>query len=293
LTLTPPSADKTLHWITVLSAAGLDYQLSRQQGAWQLHIAPEQAQMASLEIEAFERDEAQVKPVAHAPRLPSGKTRRSARWTAFWCAYGLVWCYAWFGPFDSSDPMHAAGAMSRTEWLNGEWWRTLTALTLHSGLVHLAANAVFLFFVGQAVVRELGRGFGPALILASAVLGNMLAALTASPYQRSIGASTACFAALGVISTLQAGSVYRRYQSWVQVRRRAWLPLAAGLALLGITGSSPDSDIAAHLFGFLAGSVFATPVAILGGIRLSSAMQWTLAVLSVCVLALAWGLAIL
>jgi hypothetical protein len=33
------------------------------------------------------------------------------------------------------------------------------------------------------------------------------------------------------------------------------VPLAAGLALLGMLGSDPRSDLGAHFFGFLAGAV--------------------------------------
>jgi len=291
LTLTPSSADKTLHWIAVLSAAGLDYRLSCRHGVWQLHIPHEQARMATAEIDAFERDETAATPGVPPPRLTPAGTRRMARWSAFWCAYGLVWFHLWLGAFDGSNPMHAAGAMSRTEWLKGDWWRSITALTLHSGLVHLAANTVFIYFVGQAVLGELGRGLGLALILAGAVLGNTLAVLFADSDYRSVGASTACFAALGVISILQAGTLYRRYRSWLQVRRRAWIPLASGLALLGITGTAPGSDIGAHLFGFMAGGMLALPIASRGGVRVSAAMQWALTALCAASVALAWLLA--
>ncbi|MBN1932533.1 MAG: hypothetical protein JW786_13100, partial [Desulfobacterales bacterium] len=37
-------------------------------------------------------------------------------------------------------------------------------------------------------------------------------------------------------------------------RKKAWLPLAGGLALLGFLGSGAHSDLTAHLFGFMAGT---------------------------------------
>lgn len=36
---------------------------------------------------------------------------------------------------------------------------------------------------------------------------------------------------------------------------RAWLPLGAELALLGILGSGKHTDLTAHLFGFMAGLI--------------------------------------
>jgi len=293
-TLTPRSARQTLQWITVLAARQFAYRLSQQEGHWQLHIPAAQACQARNEIAAFEADEAArgSKP----PPPPESVTRQtieSAHWTGFWCAYTLVILYLALGAFDAANPLHAAGALSRTELLQGQWWRAATALTLHSGFSHLLANVIFLFFIGQAVVRELGRGLGPSLILAGGICGNILAAYTASPYQRSVGASTACFAALGSISLLQAARIYRRHLSWPRIGRTIGLPLAAGIALLGITGTSPGSDMIAHLCGFLAGMALAIPAALTPAStqKLSAGMQWAL--LGICPLALAtaWTLA--
>lgn len=294
VTLTPTSAQQTLQWITVLSAKRLDYRLSQEQGRWLLHVPTQQARTAEMEIAAFEEDEAARFTPTPAPLAqPSRKTIQIAHWTGFWCAYVLVLCHVSLGAFDAANALHTAAAMSRNALLQGEWWRGITALTLHSGFTHLLANTIFLLFVGQAVIRELGRGLGPALILAGGVLGNYLAAYTASPYQRSVGASTACFAALGILSTLQAARHYRRYRSWNRVWRQAWIPIAAGIALLGLTGTSPGSDIGAHLFGFLAGICLALAPAIAQRHlpRISPGMQWALAALSALLLALAWALA--
>src|SRR5438034_425376 len=57
----------------------------------------------------------------------------------------------------------------------------------------------------------------------------------------SIGASTAVFGALGALA------------AFPQHRRRAWVPLGAGLALLAFLGTSKRADLAGHLCGFVAG----------------------------------------
>jgi len=296
-TVTPPSAEKTLQWITVLSAAGMDYRLSHEDGAWRLHIPVSQSVAALSEIQAFEEDENHpartAKPRAEQIILPV--TNRMANWTAFWATYVLVIVYISLGSFNVDDPLHVAGAMSRAEFLRGEWWRGITALTLHSGLAHLMANAFFLLFVGQAVIRELGRGLGLAMILAGGIAGNYMAFLTAPSYQRSVGASTACFAALGILCVMQAGHLYRRHQAWSTVWRTTWIPIAAGIALLGLTGASPGSDIAAHLFGFLCGMLIALPAAYWSSYihNISVAMQWALVIIAASLPTMAWFFAYL
>ena len=289
-TITPPSADKTLQWITVLSAAGMDYRLSHEGGAWQLHVPASQAPQAFTEIKAFETDEQHPARLRQPSAPHTSGTIPMANWTAFWTAYVLVLCYVSLGAFDATNALHVAAAMSRTELFHGEWWRSVTALTLHSGPTHLLANVFFLFFVGQAVIHELGRGLGLALILAGGIAGNYLAAWIASPYQRSVGASTACFAALGILCVMQASHLYRRHHAWSPVWRQTWIPIAAGIALLGLTGTSPGSDIAAHLFGFCAGMALAAPIACRpkGLPHVSIAMQWSLVMIVGIITLLAW-----
>ena len=45
-----------------------------------------------------------------------------------------------------------------SEVLDGQWWRTITALTLHSGLAHLISNLVFGCAFGGLAAHSLGSG---------------------------------------------------------------------------------------------------------------------------------------
>jgi membrane associated rhomboid family serine protease len=125
--------------------------------------------------------------------------------------------------------------------LQGEWWRAATALTLHADLAHVAANAVALGIFLGAVAHRLGPALATWLALAAGVAGNVLTALVARGGHASIGASTAVFGVLGTLSALQVP------------RRRAWLTLGVGVALLGFLGTGARADLLAHLFGFAAG----------------------------------------
>ena len=80
---------------------------------------------------------------------------------------------------------------------------------------------------------------------------NLLTAAVHRTAHISVGASTATFAALGIVAGLQ---VIRRWRGGVR-RRYFWLPLGAGLALFAMLGVGPHSDVYAHLFGLGVGAV--------------------------------------
>ena len=96
--------------------------------------------------------------------------------------------------------------------------------------------------------RLLGSGRAWFLVLCTGALGNLLNALVQSPDHRSIGASTAVFGAVGLLATINM----LHFRS---ILRHRWpLPLAAALGLLALLGASGhNTDIGAHLFGFISG----------------------------------------
>ena len=138
------------------------------------------------------------------------------------------------------------GAMIRA----GEWWRTVTALTLHSGLQHLIGNLGFGLFFGIFAGRLLGSGVAWLTIVLAAATGNVLNTLLLESTHRAVGASTAVFAALGLL----AGYVWRGKL----MRQDRWPyrvgPIVGGFALLMYTGTGTENtDVGAHLMGFLSG----------------------------------------
>ncbi len=270
----------------------MDYRLSHRDGSWQLHLPDTHAEAAAAEIQAYEAEAAQntePKEIPLPPPTPPEQARK-ALWAAFWLTYTLAWFHLWLGAFDATNPLHTAAAAGGILFQEGGWWRPVTALTLHADLSHLVANILFLFCLAQALFRETGYGVGCFILLAAGTLGNVLAAAIASPLQRSVGASTMGFAALGCLSFLQSVSLHRRLQRWKPVWKRAWIPLAAGLAMLGIMGTSPNSDLSAHLFGFAAGIILTAPLALAPGFlrKIPDRVQLLLAILTALLVAIAW-----
>ncbi|MCC5846704.1 MAG: rhomboid family intramembrane serine protease [Verrucomicrobia bacterium] len=139
--------------------------------------------------------------------------------------------------------------------LRGEWWRPFTSLFLHRDADHLLGNALLggVFCVLVAQVAGAMRGW--TLILACGTIANALNAALRMPDEfRSLGASTATFAALGIL----VGHATRR--AWMirsfQGFRMLFAPLIAGGIMLGWFGggtSTGNTDVVGHALGWLVG----------------------------------------
>ncbi len=287
VTRVPPDPTRTLEWITALSAARIDYRLSREGAQWLVHVPKRQAEAAQTEIEACDRQAAWPPP--HPVEPPPVRAESvSAAWMAFWCVHVLALFHVGLGPYQHGRAVFEAACTDAEKIVAGEWWRSVTALTLHADWPHFLANAVFLFFLGQAVFRAFGRGTGLLLLVLGGAAGNLAVAYTVAPPHRSVGASTMGFAALGILSVYQSLRHYRMYRDWRAVARRGWIPLAAGLALLGMMGTGPRSDLAAHAAGFAAGIVLTFPLALCGLPKISAWGQWGLTLLGALLPLVAW-----
>ncbi len=128
---------------------------------------------------------------------------------------------------------------------DGEWWRIVTAGFLHAGLLHLAFNMYFLWFLGNLLEPEIGRlRFG--LIYVVSLLGGSLGALVISPDAVTVGASGAVFGLMGA--------------AILALRARGIDPMQSGLGVtlllnLGITFVIPNISSGGHIGGLIAGGI--------------------------------------
>lgn len=240
---------------------------------WALFIGDLDAERAEAALSAFEREN---------PPAVAVEKHEAPSWQGV--AAAVVFCLAllalqiWTGP-ESDNEWFVRGSAEAALIVRGEWWRVITALTLHADAGHAAGNALLGGLILALLGRRLGSGVASWVMLLAGALGTLAAAELMRRRFISIGASTAVFGALAALAALQAADP--------ETRRRAWVPLGAGLALLGFLGSSKRADLAGHLCGFLAGVAVGFVAARLPRVRSASA-QALLALAAAAVPVLAW-----
>jgi rhomboid protease GluP len=179
----------------------------------------------------------------------------------------------------------------------GQWWRVWTALTLHLDGPHLAANTLAGIWFGYLASRLLGVGNAWFLVVMGAGLANWIEAFFGPAAHRSVGASTAVFTALGLLSAYSWRTRLAYPQRWAL----RWGPLVAGVVLLSWTGTGaqsleepgggtgPTVDVVAHALGFGVGLLAGAGAALEPASRvLSRVPQWLAGVLALVPLAVGW-----
>jgi rhomboid protease GluP len=270
----------------VLEAVGLRPVIHDLGGTWVVSVGAHEVAEARRELGAWLAENRKVRPEA-PPRQPFADARPGV------LGYALIVIAVALAVsnFAFDRDWLAAGRIDGAAMRAGEWWRALTALTLHADLEHLAANLFFGGVFGWFAGRYLGSGVAWLLVLAAGACGNIVNVLVMGAGHRAIGASTAVFAALGLLGSL--GWAGRRQS--VQGRIYRWGPVIAAVALLAYTGAGGErTDIGAHIWGFVAGLGAGLLAARLPGpLLMRPPVQLATGLIALAALALAWLLALL
>jgi rhomboid protease GluP len=142
-----------------------------------------------------------------------------------------------------------AGLMDAVAVSHGEWWRLFTAIFLHADIGHFAMNASIGFFLLGLTMGNMGTGFGLLAAYLAGVGGNVATWLVFSGGHRSLGASGMVMGCVGLLAAQSLG--FRRLPGW----NVALGGVAAGVLLFALLGLDPQSDVLAHLGGFVSGLV--------------------------------------
>lgn len=197
--------------------------------------------------------------------------------------------YGVTGPWNDRSLWFANGAVNSLAILeNHEWWRLVTALTLHADTLHLTGNCVIGGFLVYLLTAELGTGLGWLLLILCGATGNFLNIAARETIHYSVGFSTSIFGAIGMFSGMQilAG---KRIST-----RQLLIPLGAGaglLAMLGVEGER--TDLGAHFFGFLCGILLGLAAKFLSLDKLTrnKRLQKSLLITTLGVIGICWLLA--
>ena len=230
----------------VLAAASIESSIRREEGRYLLVIPPLYFEQASLEINAYlEEQESALKIVAKT-QVTTSHTKLGV------LLYLIILLLVMYlqQATHLGEWIRTQGEMQTAGLLEGQWWRSITALTLHHDSAHLAGNLVMGAVYGWMVSQRLGVGLGWLSIIAAGSLGNCVSGLLHSPGHTSLGASTAVFSALGILA---ADATLHRLTSHESMFRK-WLPIISACVLLAWTGTGgPRTDVIAHLTGFTSG----------------------------------------
>ncbi len=133
-----------------------------------------------------------------------------------------------------------------------EWYRLVTAMFLHGGLIHIAFNMMVLMDVGPAVEEVYGSARYLFLYTVTGVAGFLLSALLG---HQSVGASGALMGLIGLmiaITTRRGGAHMQQLRS----RLITWVIsiFAIGFLMAGVDNAAHFGGLAA---GFALGKVFA------------------------------------
>ncbi len=260
------------HALVVL-AMGLPYWLQPEANRFRLLVPASELEAVCEQLRKYQQEHRRRRPRARRTDTTATTDRE-----AFQATGPLTWVAVLGAAFVLQTAMGPrwveAGALNVQRIAeDGEFYRVGTALLLHGDIGHVAGNAFSGACFGWLAQPVFGRVWAWVWIALAGVLGNAINAAVYYPEQHlSIGASTAVFGALGLLT----GAALRRpFQhdhadepDAPPTPTRSWkarlIPLFAGVALLGWlgggTGGIPDgsgaqTDVLAHLWGFLAGAV--------------------------------------
>jgi membrane associated rhomboid family serine protease len=158
-----------------------------------------------------------------------------------------VAAYFWVGLQPWANWLTSQGtADARAMLEGGEWWRCLTATTLHADHEHFLGNVLSGFFILNLLNHRVGMGTIMLLSTLGAGATNLLVALASGPDHRSLGFSSVVFCALGMLGAVES-TLIRRRKDW-SLRRLA--PLIAAFFIAVMVGLGENADVKAHFYGF-------------------------------------------
>ncbi len=227
----------------VLAAMGIDY---RQEDTLLL-VPGEEADLARQQLQAYYEENSNWPP---PPNWIHQRHKQIPPPPTLMMIGALFLFFQVTGPWQPGNPWFEAGAIDSSRILDqGQWWRLVTALSLHGNGTHLLGNCLIGGFMVHLLSLTIGYGSGWLLLLFTGALANFLNIVLRDGPHYSVGFSTAVFAAIGMFSGLK-----------IKIGRgaplRFLIPLGAGAGLLAFLGTEGQhTDLGAHLSGFCCGIV--------------------------------------
>jgi membrane associated rhomboid family serine protease len=146
---------------------------------------------------------------------------------------------------------------------NGEWWRLISAMFVHGGVLHFVATMAGLLPLGLILERAVGRITFAAIYLSAGLLASIVSLWTASPTSVSFGASGAVFGIYGLLLAVLGWAIVSRPVvpvPWITVKQVAAAAVPFFLYNLATDDVGPMSEMAGLGAGFVGGLLVARGV---------------------------------
>ncbi|MCD4678580.1 MAG: rhomboid family intramembrane serine protease [Desulfobacula sp.] len=242
--LTGLSAKKADLIILILTSQNIENHVERQNKAFNILVNEANVETARTAIEAYYKENKLFRLKQQLSEIPISSFKS---YTAF-SIMGLLWfIHAVCLYYHIHEDMILKYGASALFILQGETYRAITALFLHSDARHLVGNMAGMLIFGAPVISLSGFGVGPFMLLVSGTLGNLVNAYLYKTAHLSIGASTAIMGAAGLLVA------FRITQKQKPFRLNNLMPILAGTVLVAMLSQGENTDVWAHVFGFLCG----------------------------------------
>lgn len=270
----------------VLSSVGISHHCNQASDSLVLSVATHDAPEASAQLKAYLHENKNWPPKPVAPASDFIPLLQPPTLLLIGC---LALLYTVTGPWSEHSFWFSHGAGDAEAILtNKEYYRLITALTLHADTVHLLGNCLFGGFLFHFFCRLTGNGLGLFSMLFTATLANYINVVLHGNYHLFVGFSTAVFAIIGMLAMISRE--HQRGKRYLRI-----LPFMAGAALLAMIGSSGErTDLGAHFFGLCCGLAFGWTLSrpALIKLRQSILFQTMLFILSITAIIIAWSTAL-
>ena len=224
----------------VLLSQGIEHRLVRsEEGPFQIFVVPEMEAAARLQLELYHRENP---PKEENPPIPLSFSLQP-----LWVLLAPI--LVTLLQFTDKINLHSEGVSDAARVLKGEWWRSLTAQTLHGDARHLASNLLCGYIVMNMITFRIPLLRLAPFIAVAAAVANLCVSATVQTDFRSLGFSTFVFAAIGCLSVIE----FRLMPKESHGMLRRFAPLCGAASLAVFLGLGENAYILGHAYGFVAG----------------------------------------
>ncbi|WP_334328397.1 rhomboid family intramembrane serine protease [Companilactobacillus sp. HBUAS59699] len=150
------------------------------------------------------------------------------------------------------------GAKTNNLVQEGQWWRLITPMFVHIGVLHILMNGFSIYYVGQILEPMVGHVRFAVIYFLSGIMGNLASFAFGSNNAISAGASTSLF---GLFAAFLALAVIYKENRFLGELGKSFLALIVINLALDLTMSGIDiwGHIGGAIGGFLVGLALGLP----------------------------------